>query len=206
MPAALPLAVRRVIQRRVARGQTAARIAVDLQLATSTVRDLVRRCRTQPEHLAPDYEHCGRPPDPARQPLVDATLALRREHPSWGAGLIRLHLPTLPKVARPGERTLSRWLNEAGLAPARAGRRTGTPRKRAAQPHAVWQMDASEQIPLATTQRVSWLRITDELSGAVLATTVFPPRLLGQGRSGRDARGVTSDLHALGFPRVLARG
>ena len=42
-------------------------------------------------------------------------------------------------------------------------------------------MDAAEQVPLQTGQRVSWLRIADECSGGVLWTDVFPPRPLERG-------------------------
>ena len=44
---------------------------------------------------------------------------------------------------------------------------------RADQPHQVWQMDATEQIPLRSGQRVSWLRLVDEASGAALFSQVF---------------------------------
>jgi transposase len=201
MPTAIPHALRHAIRQRARRGQTAARIATDLRLAPSTVRGLVRQFREQPERLTPHYEHGGVRRAPARQALVEVACALRREHPTWGAGLIRLHLPTVPNVTVPGERTVSRWLHEAGLAPARPGRRpNGSRLARAQRPHAVWQ------IPLATGQRISWLRITDEFSGAVLATTVFSPRQLEyRGRDGH-ARRVANDLHALGAPRLCARG
>ena len=55
---------------------------------------------------------------------MQAALALRREHPIWGAGLIRVMLRRqLPQDAPPAERTLQRWFVRAGLAPAPAGRR-----------------------------------------------------------------------------------
>jgi hypothetical protein len=37
-------------------------------------------------------------------------------------------------------------------------------------------MDAAEEILLRDGTKVSWLRIADEFSGAVLRTVVFPPR------------------------------
>src|SRR5262245_18468050 len=55
-------------------------------------------------------------------------------------------------------------------------------------------MDAAERVPLATGRRVCWLRLSDEHSGAVLATTVFPPGVLvlrrRAGRPGRAAAGL----------------
>lgn len=206
MPAATPLPLRQAIQQRLQQGQSAAHIARSLRLPESTVRELVRRWRTQPEALAPRYTRGGRRRTAEREQQRDTVLALRREHPTWGAGLLRVHLPTGPQTPWPGERTISRWLDEAGLAPAPPGRRAGVRRRRAEQPHAVWQMDASEHIALATTQRVSWLRITDEHSGAVLATTVFSPRRVDDRPRGGDAGSLTRRFWSLGFTRLPARG
>jgi hypothetical protein len=41
----------------------------------------------------------------------------------------------------------------------------------------VWELDSKEQIVLSTGERVSWLLVSDEASGAVLKGTVFPHRL-----------------------------
>ncbi len=102
-------------------------------------------------------------------------MSLRREHPSWGALLIRVFLKQhWPKQRLPSERTLQRWFHQAGLGPAPRGRRPKEARRRARRPHEIWQMDAAEEIALQNGQRVSWLRLTDEFSGAVLHTTVFP--------------------------------
>ena len=50
---------------------------------------------------------------------------------------------------------------------------------RATEPHETWQMDAKEHIRMKNREEVSWLRMIDECSGAVLWTVVFPPRDLG---------------------------
>src|SRR5262249_869928 len=44
---------------------------------------------------------------------------------------------------------------------------------RAGEPHEVWQMDAAERTALRSGQQVSWLRLIDEASGAVLSSRVF---------------------------------
>ena len=49
----------------------------------------------------------------------------------------------------------------------------------AVEPHEIWQVDAVENVPLATGQRISWLTVTDEASGAILATEVSPPPSVG---------------------------
>jgi hypothetical protein len=99
---------------------------------------------------------------------------MRRAHPSWGAPLIRLFLCERPSLRPlPAPRTLQRWFRAAGLAPAPRGRRPGQPARRATAPHQVWQMDAAERVPLADGSRVCWLRLADELTGAVIASVVF---------------------------------
>ncbi len=86
---------------------------------------------------------------------MQTAVGLRREHPTWGAGLIRVMLRRqLLDVAPPAERTLQRWFLQAGLAPAPAGRRPAANPRRAEQPHQVWQMDAAELVKLRTDQRV----------------------------------------------------
>ena len=69
------------------------------------------------------------------------------------------------------------------LAFVRAGVNRPQHRRRAAvvvpqavQPHEIWQVDAVENVPLATGQRSCWLTVTDEASGAILATEVPPHR------------------------------
>ena len=109
--------------------------------------------------------------------VAKATLELRREHPTWGAGLIRVHLLQEASVGPvPSTRTLQRWLLRADLAPAPAGRRPKAAPSRATAPHQTWQMDAKERIQIHNRAQVSWLRLVDECSGAALWTAVFPPR------------------------------
>ena len=94
------------------------------------------------------------PPDPSA--LHQQTLALRRQHPSWGAGLIRVFLMREHGPSDvPTERTLQRWLCRAGLGPAPKGRRPKTTAPRATRPHEVWQMDAKERVRLRGGEQVS---------------------------------------------------
>jgi hypothetical protein len=106
--------------------------------------------------------------------LREQALALRRLHPGWGAGRIRVQLrPPQPGLPLPDPSTVRRWLARAGLA-ARPPRPAPPPAPRADRPHQVWQTDASEQIRLRDGQRVSWLRLVDEASGAALFSRLFP--------------------------------
>lgn len=176
MPAPTPLPLRRALWRRARQGQATATIARALGLSPRTVRRLRRRALdVADDALGPDYTACGRRRSAAAEALRQQVLELRRAHPTWGAGLLRVLLAQEhPPAIVPCERTLQRWLSAAGLGPAPAGRRPGASLgPRADRPHAVWQIDASEQIRLRSGRRVSWLRIVDECSGAVLWTRVF---------------------------------
>src|SRR6185369_3390478 len=118
-------------------------------------------------------------PPRVKHPLHGPALDLRRDHPTWGAGLIRVILRRrFPRSTPPSVRTLQRWLRRAKLNPVPPGRRPAGQPARAEQPHDVWQVDAAELVRLKSGQPVSWLRIVDECSGAVLQTAVFPPRAL----------------------------
>lgn len=149
-------------------------IAARFQLSPKTVRRLLARFEQEGEGgVMPHYDQCGRPQAIASE-LVEEVCRTRREHPRWGAEMIRLelaeHHPTLPCA-----RTMQRRLRQAGLHPAPAGRPSAErPRvPRATRPHQGWQTDASEELRLAGRQQACWLRIVDECSGAFLSTTVF---------------------------------
>jgi hypothetical protein len=110
-------------------------------------------------------------------------LALRAQHPTWGAGYIRVRLAATADPAElPSERALQRWFGRQHLPAADPGRRPPAEADRATVPHDTWQMDAVEQLRLASGQGVCWLRLVDEYSGAFLGTTVFPPLPLGPRR------------------------
>ena len=88
--------------------------------------------------------------------------------------------PGHARAARPvgaGDPTVVR---QGGPRPAPSGDvGRGTARARATPPHETWQMDAKERIRLRGPEQVSWLRLTDECSGAMLWTEVFPPGCWG---------------------------
>jgi transposase len=208
MPAPVPLPVRQALWQRFQRGQSPTVIAQELQLSVRTVRHLVCRLGEQGSAaLQPSYHSAPAQRDSTTQALHDQVLAWRRDHCHWGAGLLRVLLQRdYPKAAVPFERTLQRWLQEAGLGPAPRGRRPASTQDRAQLPHEVWQVDAAEQVRLRSGQRVSWLRSVDECSGAVLATTVFPPREMAPGPTHGRPRATTADLCPLGNARDCAGG
>jgi transposase len=205
MPHPIPVPVREVIIRRAEQGQSAGLIARSLGLVSRTVRQLLQRLRKQgPNALTTSYS--GRPHPPQSRTLIEEAIQLRRAHPTWGAGLVRVLLRRhYPKAPIPAERTLQRWFRRAELIPAPSGRRSEPSSYcRAQQPHAVWQMDAADQVALQNGTQVCWLRIADECSGAVLQTTVFPPGVLERGARRSGAGRTAPSILPLGTAAALA--
>src|SRR5438105_3901902 len=118
MARAVAVPLRLVLLRRWQRGQAVAEIADALALAPRTVRHLLRRFRDghRLETLSPAYDRCGWQRSWHNPELFQHALELRRQHPSWGAGLIRVLLrERWPKQLLPSTRTLQRWFERAGL-------------------------------------------------------------------------------------------
>jgi hypothetical protein len=141
-----------------------------------SVRRLFRAFEASGEKaIATAYDHCGQnQPHRTESPLVERLVQMRAAHPTWGAALIHVFLQReRPREAIPSVRTLQRWLARLDATPAPAGRRSSLVAFRSTTPHEVWQVDASEEVSLQSGQRVSWLQIADECSGAILDTRVF---------------------------------
>ena len=177
MPRPTPIPVRQVIYERWQQGSSASEIARSIGYSERTVRNLIQRFRERGEAgIATAYARRGRQLTPPRRETREAAEHLRREHPTWGSTVIQIKLAkgmAGNKNDVPTARTIRRWLAQSGLAPAPQGKRSRTESSRASQPHETWQMDASEEIRLADGSKVSWLRIVDEYTGAVLITRVF---------------------------------
>jgi transposase len=206
MPAPIPVPVRQAILARWKKGESVASLAEALQLSPRTVRHLVRRFADRGQKgLVPDYDRCATKKVPTDDATFQQAVNMRQQHPTWGGGLIRVLLQEEGNHACPSERTLQRWFQRSSTPPAPPGRRPASDEQRARHPHDVWQMDAVDQLGLAGGQRVSWLRVVDECSGAVLQTTIFPPGLLGPGGADARAGDVAPDFYAVGtasrFPR-----
>lgn len=210
MPHAIPFPVRQAIWQRFRDGQTVSAIAATFGIAPRTIRHLLSRFqRGGLDALAASYDRCGRATPKPADALVQTVLQMRREHPTWGAGLIRvmLHRQGFDSATPlPTARTLQRWLARAGLAPAPVGRRPRGEPRRATRPHEVWQMDAAELVPLRSGRRICWLRLVDEGSGAVLWTAVFPPRALVSRVAQRHPDRTPQGVRALGPSRTPPGG
>lgn len=198
MPAAIPIRMRRMIIERRGSGESYAAIARDLHLPYVTVRGIQRHYQRTGQ-VEPSYERCRQTDVRKEAVIYERAVALKQAHPGWGAGLIWVELAEDYDEARlPSLRTLQRWFRRAGVA---AVQREPVRREtvaRGEQAHAVWALDAKEQIELQDGSRVSWLTISDEGSGAILSATLFPPQALGSGRAAGGESLPASDADALG--------
>jgi transposase len=176
MPRALALPLREQIAQLRQQGLSYRQIAECLDVKERTVREICRRYRQQGEAgLQIHYERCGVRGIQFPAPIYQAALSLKREHPRWGAPLIRLQLAEpFPDTPLPGVRTLQSWFRAAGLQPVRPLR--PPPNRNAAHAaHEVWQVDAKERMRLGNGSGASVLTATDEASGAILEVRVFSP-------------------------------
>jgi len=206
MPPPIPVPIRQAIFRLWQQGCGTRQIVASTGLPSPTVRRFLQRFRHRGrDGILPDYR--GPAATGAAPPeVVQAAVRLRRDHPTWGAGLIRVQLLLeAPGQPAASERTLQRWFVRAGLSPAPAGRPPRVDLNRATSPHETWQMDAKEHIRLYNNDEVSWLRLIDECSGAVLWTAVFPPRDLEPSRPRGRPRAAPTGLRPLGVARSLPR-
>jgi len=181
------------------KGMAAAVIAQRLHLVPRTVRRLGQAFVQRGAAALPPAHPRRPPPEPTI--AIQQALLLHTLHPTWGAPYVLIQLRHgYPELAElPSSRTLQRWFRRTQQPAAPAGRKPSTAQDHARQPHAVWQMDAVEQLRLATGQLVSWLRWVDEYTGAVLGTVVFPPRQLRRSAAVRRAAGAAAALAPLGL-------
>lgn len=206
MPAPIPMPVRQVIFKRWRKGESVVVLAKELNLSVRTVQYLIRRFIARGQNgLETDYARCGTHKLPTDSNSFQKAIAMRQQHPGWGGGLIRVVLKEQGIDSCPSVRTLQRWFRRSLLAPAPPGRRPASDDRRAHAPHDVWQMDAVDQLPLASGQQVSWLRVVDECSGAVLQTTIFPPAFLEFGQARGRPRDVTLGFFAVGKASTVPR-
>jgi putative transposase len=206
MPRPVPQPVRLEIVERHQAGEPLTVVAEELALSYRTVYNLWERFRKRGlSGLAADYSRCGQggPRFPAH--LVEAALALKRAHSRWGAGLIRVQLAEqYPGARLPSERTLQVWFRAAGLQPARSRSPTGCV-ARGKVAHAVWELDAKEEIKLADGSRTVAFSLVDEASRAVLSVALFPSAQSGPSSGGAGAELAEGAAVLLGTARSLAR-
>ena len=202
MPSAIARSIREDIVRQHKGGTSLAELAHRHTVAYRTVRRIWHVYVTQGRAgLKTGYSQCGRRGYQFETDVCETALTLKREHPRWGAGLIRVETRRRhPRSRVPAERTLQYWFRTQGLQGIRKRHQRSQPYPRAKSPHAVWEMDAKEQIRLQDGTWTSVVSAQDECSGAVLNARAFPPPLLGPGLSAGRASVVARLLRMLGTP------
>lgn len=200
MPSALPRPVRREIVERREAGESFASIARRMTVSYGAVRNIYRRY-VETGELAPAYDRCIHTGVRSDKAVYAAAVEMKADHPSWGAGLIRVELSDgFDEERLPSVRTLQRWFRRAGVQTPKPETAPKATVRRGQNVHEVWALDAKEQIPLADGSRVSWLTITDEASGAILSVTLFPHRPLDECQSNRGEGSYSDDDDPMGTP------
>jgi hypothetical protein len=206
MPGAKSMQVRREIIERCEAGESQAGVARAMKVSYGMVWQLWKRYREQ-GRIAAQYEGCGASGPRYGRALYEQAVALKAAHRGWGAGLIQVELAQQHEgEPLPSRRTLQRWFRREGVARPRPDRTVKPSVKRGQEAHEVWAMDAKEQILLADGSYVSWLTITDEGSGAILAAVLFPPSSVDTGRAAGGQTGHSRDPDLLGTTRTYACG
>jgi hypothetical protein len=204
MPRAVPAATRHEIIQRHLRGQTLLQIAGQLALPVATVRDLWRAFRDGgADGLVVGYSACGQATPAYPEGTRRHAVRLKRDHPGWGAGRIRVELlESFAPADVPSARVLQRVFQRAGV---NRPRRTQRPRavvRRATAPHELWQVDAVEKARLKSGAEVSWLAVSDVFTGAVLATELSPPGPVAGAHPGAGAHPPAAGVGPLGIARA----
>ena len=182
MPSALSQSIRRkIVERRQGR-ESLAQIARDFNISYASVSRIWYRFKAE-GRLTPRYDRCSHTEIRKSPVLYERAVLLKQTHPGWGAGLIRLELANeFEEIELPSQRTLQRWFRRAGVAVKPSDHRPKPTVQRGKMTHEVWAMDAKEQMQLENGSYCSWLTITDEKSGAILAVELFPPTALDTDR------------------------
>jgi transposase len=200
MPRPFSLSLRKAIVEQYSAGHTFSQIAQGFGLSISGVRRIWKLwCLRAKADLKPDYSFCGHTRHEFDSCVVDKALELKRKHPKWGAGYIRAQLrQKWPNAKLPHVSTLWLWFRKHRLIKPRSSLPAQSSPQWAKHVHQVWQIDAKEAVRLADGSWACWLDVTDEHSGAGLATEVFPPKALEWRGSLRGSAGLA--------PRVCPMG
>ena len=187
MPKPIAVAIRQQIVQRHQAGVPLTAIAQALQRPYESVRNVWRLYRRE-GRIEPRYAACGRTGPRTERRVYRGARCLRFLHPRWGAPLIcQVMRMKWPDAEVPHPRSRQRWFRQLGLTRPRPAPQGQARLGRGKAPHNVWEMDSREGIRLGSGERVTWLVVSDEASGAVLSGEVFPPRPRQPTRRGRGA-------------------
>ena len=184
MPAPIPIEIRRQIVDQYQAGLSLKEISDKLNLSYSTVRKIWSHWRKH-NKLTPNYEQAKQTGTHRYKEVYANAIDMKRQHPRWGAQLIRLELEKqYPDAELPAVRTLQTWFKQAGVnRTAKVKRERSTYVNRGCEVHEVWAVDAKEQMKLLDGNYVCWLTVTDEASGSILNCDTFSPQVLDTNHS-----------------------
>lgn len=153
-------------------------------------------------------EHSRRPPPQVcarTKALRGALVGLRRRHPYWGAAKLRPLLQAQwPRQRLPAERTLARWLQQAGLVHIRVRRaRRGPPepkpkRRPVRRANDVWTIDFKGWFRAGDGTRIEPLTVRDLHSRFILAITLLADQSEAAAR-----RALRRVFARFGLPRAI---
>lgn len=157
-------------------GEKKSDISRALEVDYNTLLGWIKRFQSEGlAGLGVRYSGCGRKPASTGL-VVERAKEMRKAHPDWGGGYIRLNLlRELPGEKVPGERQLQRQLAGAGL----GVRRTKLPSVAADWATKAFervQVDAKERLRTRDAKECCYLNFIDEYTGAELDSFVFPLR------------------------------
>lgn len=147
-------------------------ISEELSVPYGTVKHLCHQFKSGGD-LRPKYKNCGRKAPSALGPGKDGALALRQQHPRWGAPRIRVELQLQGVSPLPSVRSLQRLFRKKEVYVPR-NRNCQAPIGRSTAAHNIWEVDAKERFQLLDGRPACYLTVTDEKTGAWLEAPVFP--------------------------------
>lgn len=173
MPEAHTLAIREKIIDLRKSGESLLHISHILSISYGRVRNIYKKYQLLGAvGLVPNYKNCIKQPVYGKS-VRQECLKQKELHPRWGVPRLRVLLLEKYGSETPSLKTLQRWCQQAGLG--RPNQRHGERKFGKSQAvHNIWQVDAKENLVLGTGFEACYLTITDEKSGAWLASPVFP--------------------------------
>lgn len=114
-------------------------------------------------------------PHRTAEPLAEALLKLRAQHPAWGPRKLRRRLADLGLEALPAPSTIASLLQRSGcIEPAQSAAHQPWQRFEHDRPNALWQMDFKGHVPMSRGSRCHPLTLLDDHSRYLLALRACP--------------------------------
>lgn len=157
-------------------GSTFSQIAMELKISIGTAKNWLKRYQSEGESgLIARYKNCGCSVKEEDEKSFRMVRLIKHLHPTWGIPFILVRIKDkYPDLKLQSIRHYQRRLSiehhhmPKGILPKPFVEKSRTA-------HDCWQIDAKEHLVLQDGQRACYLNITDEASGAILATQSFPP-------------------------------